>query len=644
MDRRFYRSVSRVVGAMFVVTAFFCENQLGLCEENEATQKARTAQLFKAVRAGDLTQVQSMIDAGMDVNLRDSNKTTPLQAAAASKQVEVLRLLLRSGADVDAKHFLEGTALHLAASYGVVEAVKELLKAGADVNADRSRRGATPLHCAADSSQSEVAKILIAAGANVNSDDMTPLTTACRAAMGDKTATVKVLIDAGAELNPDGDSPLHWARTPAVTKMLIAAGADVNHRNEEGQTPLHLTCGSHWGPREAEFKLMIAAGADVNALDNNKATPLHQAIMNGVPEVVPLLLKSGANVNARDADGNTPLSLALLAKSDEIIAQLKEAGADDGMTLLGRAAAKGDLKLVEKLLGLGAAVDEAGPEKKTALHVATENDHAEIAKLLIDAKADVNAHALGEITPLHLTKSKQVTQTLLKAGAKLEPAPAAMTGTPLYVAVMEGRVEVVELLLDADTRKIPNSLVVWATFAGRKDVLELLLKRGARGRAVLSMLGPSALVVAASGTLADMSCPEHVTPECRLEMAKMLIKAGARVKEKSTQGYFENYTPLHGAAWVGEVEMVKLLLEHKADPNAKGAGDYYAGMTPLHLAAKEGHVDAAQALIDAGADINAATGKEKQATSKTPLDLAKSPAMRDLLTKHGGKSFADRDQ
>ena len=100
-------------------------------------------------------------------------------------------------------------------------------------------------------------------------------------------------------------------------------------------------------------------------------------------------------------------------------------------------------------------------------------------------------------------------------------------------AWINGRTKVEEQLTAAERDDIPADLVVWATYYGHVDVLQLLLQRGIGPNSKLSLFGPTPLLVATSGALADTECPKNVTPEIRLEVAKLLIGAGANVKAKS---------------------------------------------------------------------------------------------------------------
>lgn len=118
-------------------------------------------------------------------------------------------------------------------------------------------------------------------------------------------------------------------------RSLVDQGADVNARNEFGETPLIWAVAG--GFLEIAF-LLLDEGAKVDAPDNRKATPLLWAAANGRVGMVWLLLERGADINAREDKGETALSKAAVNGQYAIVRFLVEKGAK---------VRKGDLRYVK---------------------------------------------------------------------------------------------------------------------------------------------------------------------------------------------------------------------------------------------------------------------------------------------------------
>jgi hypothetical protein len=94
---------------------------------------AVSAKLFNAVNKNDTKTVKECIEAGVDVNERDSTGRTPLLVATFSNAVDCARLLLESGAKVAPKLSDGRNALHVASSYGFDSIVVLLLAKGREL-------------------------------------------------------------------------------------------------------------------------------------------------------------------------------------------------------------------------------------------------------------------------------------------------------------------------------------------------------------------------------------------------------------------------------------------------------------------------------------------------------------------------------
>lgn len=112
-----------------------------------------------------------------------------------------------------------------------------------------------------------------------------------------------------------------------------------------------------------------------------------------------------------------------------------------------------------------------------------------------------------------------------------------------------------------------------------------------------------------------------------VEMAQILVQAGANLKAKTREGAI---TPLYLAATNGNAAMIDVLTKAGADVNLANG----LGTTPLMQAAGSGNVDAVKVLLDRGANINAKDAIREQ----TPLMFAASlnrSAVISLLIARG---------
>jgi ankyrin repeat protein len=286
-----------------------------------------------------------------------------------------------------------------------------------------------------------------------------------------------------------------WAGDRDLVARLVELGGDVNHRDPaSGLTPLMIASGRG----DARMtRLLLDSGADVLTGDSGAgATALHKACQGGSLDVVRLLVAAGAFVDAvAPTTGHTPLMDALWFKFPDIARFLLDQGAglnlsthygfslqehfayELNVNTIGKdrlllaeqylkerlaaddekrqnqrlmaAVTEGDVATVRRLLAEGVQVDERFPrvngfnDAHTPLLVAARDGHTEIAALLLEAGADVNATepTFGAV-PLHkavYNGHRELTELIAGwPGVNLNFQGATNGYTPLHDALWHG--------------------------------------------------------------------------------------------------------------------------------------------------------------------------------------------------------------
>lgn len=161
-----------------------------------------------------------------------------------------------------------------------------------------------------------------------------------------------------------------------------------------------------------QVKAAIAAGADVNEKDEYGTTVLYYAARKADKELVGLLLSNGADANILNNEGDTPLYYAV--KGDDtgeidnidVVRLLIEKGADVNAkngSILWTAARYGELDVVKLLLS-----HKADPNLANALHAAALGGNLEITQLLLANGADPTLKDYKGQTPLDIIKGPEM--------------------------------------------------------------------------------------------------------------------------------------------------------------------------------------------------------------------------------------------
>ncbi|TBY71898.1 ankyrin repeat domain-containing protein [Rhizobium leguminosarum] len=146
--------------------------------------------------------------------------------------------------------------------------------------------------------------------------------------VGDVT-TVRAMLAADPSLATSADEdrfqPVHLLDMyfeREILELLLANGADINARNDEGISILHIITDPE------AVNLLIKKGADIEARDNRGRTPLIVQMLNrqNGPDVIAALLENGANPNAKDDSGVTALDIARQSGDEDLIGLMTRSG------------------------------------------------------------------------------------------------------------------------------------------------------------------------------------------------------------------------------------------------------------------------------------------------------------------------------
>ncbi|MDY0350296.1 MAG: ankyrin repeat domain-containing protein [Desulfobulbaceae bacterium] len=142
-----------------------------LTKEEESRYAELQHMALDCARSGDGAMLESMVRAGMPVNLSDGRGNSLLMLAVYHGHEAAARMLIGYGAEIDRRNDHGQTPLGGAAFKGNIEMVNMLIEAGADVDGDNGG-GRTPLMFAAMFGHREVVARLIRAGADTLSQTL----------------------------------------------------------------------------------------------------------------------------------------------------------------------------------------------------------------------------------------------------------------------------------------------------------------------------------------------------------------------------------------------------------------------------------------------------------------------------------------
>ncbi len=226
--------------------------------------------LHLACFTGSVASVQILLVAGADAARRDNHWASALHYAVGKKRLGVVEALIEHGVDVDAVNRSGVSAVQNAARLGCHQVVAALAVAGAHLGR-QDRTGSCALFVAVSGGHLSIADFLIRNGADVTITDRAYNTALHLARDSD---AVNLLVGSGGSIearNRLGDTPVMVLnKTLRGVIALVDHGAQINTRNNAGQTVLHKMGRyrqSAWVATATDF--LLRAGADETLCDNH---------------------------------------------------------------------------------------------------------------------------------------------------------------------------------------------------------------------------------------------------------------------------------------------------------------------------------------------------------------------------------------
>jgi ankyrin repeat protein len=616
------------------------------------TAGAPESPVADAAQSGNVETVRVLLRQGADVNAAQGDGMSALHWASMTGNSEMAGILLYAGANPESTTRLGGfTALHLASKAGYEGVVRVLVEGGADLAAVTGT-GVTALHYAGASGRAEAVSVLLAHGAEVDvregTNELTPL---MWATASNRLRAMEVLLAGGAD-------PSLTSRTVDYAALASLDNPDRQRRErlvvaqralDEGvdAPPSAAGRGGRGGPPPAQAAPQRGRGQQPAQVAQEAAEEEAQGDEEATSE------EETADERAAEDEGDDEDEAETSRESDEddpLITQAPGQQAVAGGRGGGGGAPGAPRPLsYDQLVGL-----EGG---FTALHFASRDGLADVAKLLLANGADVSQGTAGDGTsPLLMATINgefDLAMAYLEHGA--DPNQVAEDGVAPLFQVLNRRwgpkagypqpaafrqqetdyLDMMRALLDAGADvdygtgrhvwytsfnfdqlgvNFTGATAFWrAAYALDLAGMRLLVSYGADGTIPSSKAPSRRFVFQPSGT-AEVD-PSGLDPVPDGGPGVYPIHAASGVGYG--QGFASNSHTHAPGSWLPAIQY--LVEEHGADVNARDSNGYSA----VHHAAARGDNEVIDYLVSQGADVTVVSRR-----GETTVDMANGPRQR----------------
>ncbi|MBF0315665.1 MAG: ankyrin repeat domain-containing protein [Oligoflexia bacterium] len=571
--------------------------------------------IFELISDGDHEGVLQLIEKDASiVRAIDPQGNTTLMRAVLANNLPLVKTLLQKGLDINGKNKDEMTPLMLAASGGkdFREMIDYLLKQGAHYD-EKNSSGQTAFDLAKTHGQSAVFEQMLQFKTNKEKVIFDLI-------QGNNLVGVQELLKTDKKAihykNPSGNSTLVYAvlgNHLDLIRSCLAAGVDINGKNNQGITPLMHACVGMDKELSKEgtdlVRYLLSQGANYNERDYSGRTAFDIASARGNGELATLLKRHRAVTEKLIfeliADGDNLGMAQLKAKDPAIVKALDH----EGNTTLMHAIFKKDLDLVKELLRKGLDVNAKNNRGITPLmFAAKDKDCADIVDYLISEGAEVNekdksgntaltfAEQAGNHAVAKLFREWESAYRTIFANAQFRvegvyekvPASGENGGIHTYFTNDLNHPVAIGLYHPSDMKLMRQEIVL----PGRRQ--HLSAPYGLRSDFGVAMISPEHPLLRKMMSLGD--CALRDSSEYSLKASDYITRVDHLLNHPDE---ITGMAPLHQAAFSEDPKKLEKLLQDGANPNQRNP---FTLETPLHTAIRAFDADCVQALLNFGAD------------------------------------------
>jgi ankyrin repeat protein len=517
---------------------------------------------------------------------------TALQYAVANGNTQLVSLLLSSGAYPDLRgHVFGDTPLQMSARLGNEDLLRILLDYGAEVNAPPKRfKGRTALQGVAEIGDLKIAELLAGWGADVNAPlgHNQGMTAIQAAALGGNRQLFEFLLSEGADFNAmpapiGGLTTLQAAATGGQADIITRLFTLVTSRDSVAPRGKRTALQAVIRHKnQALLEALVDHGADINSpASESSGTALQEALKHRWLGGVRYLLARGADVNARPH---------------------RAASSGHDLTALGWAIQNEDLDLTDMLLICGAdfgcAQDSACSSPTALLFALHRGKSPDIIDLLLGSADNISSWQVAESALIASINSHYSTTSVYKMLLRKIPTISFLPGFFVQKACRR-----------AWNKILLSDYLCPSEETAQIGVINLLLRHGVQ--------------IGQQHPVTHATCLQVALHRGCQQLAKFLLEQGASPDIPATA---DIATPLQETIDRRYLDIVEMILEKDVNVNAAPARQN--GRTALQMAARDGMFGLAHKLLELGADVAAPPAEEG---GRTAIDCAAENGRVDMV-------------